>query len=204
MPTPMTAELWNRRQRGPGRCMRWASWCSGRQNKSLLAVAGPSVGLDDLEAMLKRLLPAVPAQAPLPRSAHMDIETMLKRLLPDVPEQAPLPHSAHMDMEAMLKRLLSGTLTHAPQPRPATAHRDWAAVLCFSCGKYGHGVGICPQLDVNFPFMLPSWSAGKVGDHYAMISPRLAAERLRTGIGDWSGMEGQPPGSVIPSDARLY
>ena len=30
----------------------------------IAAVTGPSVGLADLEAMLKRLLPAVPAQAP--------------------------------------------------------------------------------------------------------------------------------------------
>ena len=63
-------------------------------------------------------------------------------------------------------------------------------------------VGRCPQLDVKFPFMLPGWSAEKIGDHYAVISPRLAAERLRAGNGNWSGMEGQPPGSVINSDPR--
>ena len=71
------------------------------------AVTGPSVRLADLEAMLKRLIPAVPAQAPPP---------------------------ALTDIEAMLKRLLPGTLTQAPQPRPATTHRDWSTVLCFSCG----------------------------------------------------------------------
>ena len=89
------------------------------------AVTGPSVGLANLEAMLKRLLPDVPAQAPLPRSATTDIEVLLKRLL-------------------------TGTLTQTPQPRPATDRRDWPTVLCFSCGQKGHGVGRCPQLDVIF------------------------------------------------------
>ena len=113
-----------------------------------------------------------------------DLEAMLKRLLPDMPTQAPPPRPAPSDIEAMLKRLLTGTLTQAPQPRQATVRRDWSTVLCFSCGQYGHGVGRCPQLDVKFPFMFAGWSAEKIGDHYAMISPRLAAERLRVGNGN--------------------
>ena len=44
--------------------------------------------------------------------------------------------------------------------------------------------GRCLQLDVQFPFMLPGWSAEKIGNHYTMISPRLAAERLRAGNGN--------------------
>ena len=124
----------------------------GSTEQIVAAVTGPSVGLADLEAMLKRLLLAVPAQAPPPRSPPTNIEAMLKRLRP-------------------------GTPTPAPQPHPATA----PTILCFSCGKYGHRVSICPQLDVN---RLPGWSAEKMGDHYVMISPRLAAERLRAGNGD--------------------
>ena len=125
----------------------------------IAAVTGPSVGLADLEAMLKHLLPAVSAQA-----------------LP--------PHSVSIDIEAILKRLLPGTLTQAPQPRPETTRRDWSTVLYFSCGKYGQGVGRCPQLDMKSPFMLPGWSAEKMGDYYAMISQRLAATRLRAGNGN--------------------
>ena len=131
----------------------------GLTEQVVAAVTGPSVGLADLETMLKHLLPAVPAQAPPPRSAPTEIEAMLKGLLP-------------------------GTLTQAPQPRPATARRDWAAVLCFSCGNYAHGASRCPTLDVKFPYMLPGWSAERRGDHYMMISPRLIAERLRAGNGD--------------------
>ena len=62
---------------------------------------------------------------------QVDLEAMLKHLLPAIPAEAPPPHSAPTDIEAMLKRLIQ-----APQPRPATAHRDWASVLCF-CGKTG-------------------------------------------------------------------
>ena len=130
----------------------------------IAAVTGPSVGLADLETMLKHLLPDVPAQAPPPLSAPTDLKTMLKRLLPAVLAQAPLPLSAPTNLETMLKRLLPvvtahappprptpteleailkcllpGTLTPAPPPHPARARRNWAAVLCFSCGNYGHG-----------------------------------------------------------------
>ena len=83
------------------------------------------------------------------------------------------------EIEAILQRLLPGTLTQAPQPRPATAHRDWAVVVCFSCGNYGHEVSRCRKLNIKCPYMLPGWSAEKRGDHYAMISPRLTAEPLR-------------------------
>ena len=55
------------------------------------AVTGPSVGLADLEMMLKHLLPAVPAQAPPPRLAPKELEAMLKRLLPGTLTQAPQP-----------------------------------------------------------------------------------------------------------------
>ena len=82
----------------------------GPMEQVVAAVTSPSVGIADLETMLKRLLPAVPAQAPPPLSAPTEIEAMLKCLLP-------------------------GTPTQVPQPRPVTACRDWAAVLCFSCGN---------------------------------------------------------------------
>ena len=76
----------------------------------------------------------------------------------------------------MLKHLLLGTPTPAPHPSPVIAHRDWSMVLCFSCGKYGHEVGRCPQLDVTFSFMLPGWSAEEIGAHYVKVSPHLAAD----------------------------
>ena len=55
------------------------------------AVNGPLVGLADIETMLKRLFPAVPAQSPAPRPAPTELEAMLKRLLPGTLTQAPSP-----------------------------------------------------------------------------------------------------------------
>ena len=48
----------------------------GPTEQVITAVSRTSVGLADLETMLKRLLPAVPAQAPPPRSAPTEIEAM--------------------------------------------------------------------------------------------------------------------------------
>ena len=61
---------------------------------------------------------------------------------------------------------------------------DWATVLCFSCGKTGHGATRCPVLDVSFLFLLPGWKAEKLGSRYAMISPRVVAECRRAENGD--------------------
>ena len=62
--------------------------------------------------------------------------------------------------------------------------RDWATVVCFLCGKAGHGATRCPDLIEAFPFMLPGWKADKVGGGYVMISPRVAAECRQAGNGD--------------------
>ena len=56
------------------------------------------------------------------------------------------------DMETLLQGLLPGIPTRA---RPGPIRRYWATVVCFSCGKAGHGVGRCPELNETFPFMLP-------------------------------------------------
>ena len=56
----------------------------GSTEQVVAAVTSPLVGLADLETMVKRLLPAVPTQAPPPLSASTDLETMLKRLLPEL------------------------------------------------------------------------------------------------------------------------
>ena len=78
---------------------------------------------------------------------------------------------------AGLETLLSGNLTPVQQPRPGPIRRDWNVVVCFSCGKAGHGATRCPTLDESFPFMLPRWTAEKTMGGYAMISPQIAAER---------------------------
>ena len=71
-----------------------------------------------------------------------------------------------------------------PIPPPKTGITDWATVVCVSCGKAGHGVGRCPELNETFTFMLPVWTAEKVDSSYVMISPRVAVERHRAENGD--------------------
>ena len=31
-------------------------------------------------------------------------------------------------------------------------------MVCFSCGRLGHGVSRCPRIDIDFPFLLSGWS----------------------------------------------
>ena len=152
----------------------------------MAAVTMPSVGLGDLEASLRHLLPTAPVQAPQPRPVPTEMEIMPECLPPNVPAPAPapMPRTAITDTETMLQSLLPGTPTRALRSRPVTAHRDWATIVCFSCGKPGHGLGKCPQLDETFPYMLPGWSVEKVAANYIIISPRVTAECLRAGNGD--------------------
>ena len=137
-------------------------------------VATPSLGLADLEMLLRRLLPSVPA--PLPRPVPAEIEIVWECLLSSTLALVPVSpsRSATMGMETMLRRLLlPGTATPAPRSNPVPVRRDWTSVVCFSCGKPGHGVSRCPQLDETFPYMLPGWSAEKVDGKNMMISPRM-------------------------------
>ena len=104
-------------------------------DRVVTAVATPLLGLADLETLLKRLLLSTTAPAPPPGPVPGEIETMLERLLSLLPVQvqASLPRSATTDMESVLQC------------------RDWITVVCFSCGRPGHGVSKCPKLDEAFP-----------------------------------------------------
>ena len=74
-------------------------------------------------------------------------------------------------IETLLHNLLPASPSLASWTEPGPVHRDWATVVCFSCGKPGHGATRCPALNKAFPCMLPGWKADKVGCGYAMISP---------------------------------
>ena len=53
----------------------------------------------------------------------------------------------------------------------------------FSCGKSGHGVGRCPELNETFPFMLPGWMAKKVGGSYLGLPQNVAEQKTETDPG---------------------
>ena len=114
------------------------------------------------------------------------MEQLLQRLLVGTPIRQPVPAApaGSSGLETLFKTLLSGNPAPTPRPRPGPIQRDWATVVCFSCGKAGHSVTRCPALNEAFPFMLPGWKAEKEGDGYAMISPRVATERRRAGNSD--------------------
>ena len=45
--------------------------------------------------------------------------------------------------------------TSAPSPAPMSE----PVMVCFSCGRPGHGVNRCAWVDTYFLFLLPGWSA---------------------------------------------
>ena len=114
------------------------------------AITGPSGGLAELGALLRRLVPTTPAQPPPPHPVPTEIETMLERLLSTAPAPGLSSRAALMDIETMLQRLLPVAPTQAPRSGLVTDSRDWDTIVCFFSGKPGHGVGRCPQLDNNF------------------------------------------------------
>ena len=153
-------------------------------DRVVAAVAAPPVGPGDLEALLRHLLPTAPVPTPPTRPIPTNIKLLLERLLSgaQAPTPTPTPQTGTTGMETLLQCLLPGTPVPALQSQPVPARRlDYDDV--FSGGKPGHGVGRCLELDETFPYMLPRWSAEKVGANYVMISPRIAAECLRAGKG---------------------
>ena len=73
--------------------------------------------------------------------------------------------------------------------------REWARV-CFSCGRPGHGVNRCSQVDTSFPFLLLGWSVDLCDGQYRVVQTG-GTGRWSTPVNEgWSGREGQPPGSL--------
>ena len=79
------------------------------------------------------------------------------------------PPVGAVDLEALLRRLLPTALVQTPPPRLIPTKLE---------------ILLEHLLSETFPYMLPRWSAEKVGANYMMISPRIAAEHLRVGNGD--------------------
>ena len=127
-------------------------------------VTVPPAVPDQLETLLRRLLPTSLMPARPPKPIPTELESLLQRLLAGVPAPKPTtsPNTGITDLKTLLQRLLLGVPVADSPVRPGPVHRDWATVVCFSCGKSGHGVGRCPELNEIFPFMFPGWSEEKV------------------------------------------
>ena len=154
------------------------------------AVATSPTVPDQLETLLRRLLPTPVLPIPPPKPVPSDLELLLRQLWGGGAQTPKPPLPVRMGITAV-ETLLQNLLPVRPT-QLSTLRRDWSTVLCFSCGKPGHGATWCPTLNEAFLFKLPGWKAEKAGCGYAMISPRVAVERRRAENGDWSGEGGQP------------
>ena len=70
------------------------------------------------------------------------------------------------------------------------------ARVCFSCGRQGHGVNRCSQVDTSFPFLSHGWSVDVRNGQYRVIRTGGTGMWFTPGNEGWSGWEGQPPGSL--------
>ena len=149
-------------------------------DRVVVAASAPPVEPGDLQVWLR--LPTAPVPTPPPRPIPTNIKILLARLLSRLTPTPP-PQTGITGMETLLQHLLPGTPVPASQSQPVPVRRDWTTVVCFPCGKPGHGMDRCPELDKTFPYVLPGWSSEKVGANYMMISPQIAMECLRAGKG---------------------
>ena len=68
--------------------------------------------------------------------------------------------------------------------------------VCFLCGRQGHGVNRCSQVDTSFPFLSQGWSVDVRDGQYRAIRTSGTGMWSTPGNEGWSGREGQPPGSL--------
>ena len=102
----------------------------GLDGRMVAAVTVPPAAPDQLETLLRRLLPnKVAAELRLPNRHPWSLLEGVQ-----APKPTPSPKTGLTDMQTLLQGLLLGI--------PATAPRA------------GHGVGPCHELSETFPFML--------------------------------------------------
>ena len=70
----------------------------------------------------------------------------------------------------------------------------------FSCGRPGHGVNRCSQVDTSFPFLPRGWSVDIRDGQYRSVWHGGSMARSPPGNEGWSGQEGQPPGSSVTQE----
>ena len=81
---------------------------------------------------------AIPPPKPVPSA----LEKLLRRLLvgAQAPKPVPLAITGITNIETLLQSLLPRIPASAARTQPGPIRRDWATVVCFSCGKAGHGI----------------------------------------------------------------
>ena len=145
----------------------------GTDDQMVAAVTTSPTTPDQLETLLRWLLPAPAVPTPPPKLVPSALEQLLQRLLVGAQAPKPVPPAKTWitNIEILLLSLLPGIPASAARMQPGPMRRDWATVVCFSCSKADHGANRCPELNEAFPFMLPGWKAEKIRSGYVMISP---------------------------------
>ena len=122
------------------------------------AVTGLKSDQNQLTDLLRRVISTVERPAPKPEIS--DMAKLLQQLVreplnrPPAVVNPPVPTT----LEQMLRSFLDGQRQRQWQPpRQRPTRRDWTDVVCFSCGKSGHTVTRCPNLNEAFPFLQPGW-----------------------------------------------
>ena len=109
----------------------------GLYDRMVAVVTIPPAGRDQFETLLRQLLPNKVVPALPPKLTSTELLSLLQHLLEEVqaPKPVPPPKTRITYMEALLQSLLP-----VSQTRPGPIRRNWETVVCFSCGKAGHGV----------------------------------------------------------------
>ena len=93
-----------------------------------------------------------------------------------LPESTPRP--ANTVKEVGPWRCISPLLSFS------SSDEDWTMLVCFSCGRPGHGINRCPQRDETFPCLLPGWSVENRDGQYMAVSSKTTPGRLQSGNDD--------------------
>ena len=130
--------------------------------RMVAAVTTSQSAPDQLETLLRWLLPGPVVPPPPPKPVPSILEQLLQHLLAGAQARKPAPAATtrSSDIESLLQSLLPRNMASATRPRPGPMRRDWATVVCFSCGKVGHSATRCADLNETFP--LPAASTNEV------------------------------------------
>ena len=147
--------------------------CSGQREGDLGGSDRPTNYRDSHEFLSKLM-------AGFRQSVHQDVPDELGR---DAPTVAP------PEVVALLRQMGSPESTSTDIPSSGT---KGTGMVCFSCGRSGHGVSRCFRVDTAYPLLRLGWSVFFRDGQYRAVWPTV-----QPGNADLSGREGPPPGSVI-------
>ena len=123
-------------------------------DRMVAAVTIPPVGPDSLETLLRHLLPTTPVPTLPPSRYPRNWRVCCSVYCRECRHRRPL-HHLRPGLRHW-KHCCSACFRGRRSRGRDRVLRDWATIVCFSCGKSGHGVGRCPELNETFQYMMIS------------------------------------------------